>query len=372
MMKKILYLMHVPWGWIKQRPHFIAENLSKYYKVNVFYKKAYKKNNLVKNEISNDLNNLVIKELFRLPFERYNLIQEIGSIIVKFQLKKIINQFDIIWFTHPKLFTTIKDILPKNIKIIYDCMDDAIEFFPEKSSFKIKEKIINDERELIKRSKIIFTSSNYLKQKLISRYNINEKIYVINNAIFLDKIDSYYDTEVPFYIKDKLEKIKIKLIYIGTLSNWIDIDLIIQSLEQYKEITYIFFAPKGINLPKHNRLLYLGPVEHKYIFNIMKQSDALIMPFKVNELILSVNPVKLYEYIFSGKPSIAIEYGETLKFKEYVYLYKNKNEYFNLTKNLTRGNLPPKKSLEECRKFALENTWGKRMDTIINLIETKF
>ena len=42
-MKKILYLMHVPWGWIKQRPHFIAENLSKYYKVNVFYKKAYKK-----------------------------------------------------------------------------------------------------------------------------------------------------------------------------------------------------------------------------------------------------------------------------------------------------------------------------------------
>lgn len=21
--KKILYLMHVPWGWIKQRPHFL-------------------------------------------------------------------------------------------------------------------------------------------------------------------------------------------------------------------------------------------------------------------------------------------------------------------------------------------------------------
>ena len=27
-MKHILYLMHIPWGWIKQRPHFFAEKLA--------------------------------------------------------------------------------------------------------------------------------------------------------------------------------------------------------------------------------------------------------------------------------------------------------------------------------------------------------
>jgi len=369
-MKKILYLMHIPWGLVKHRPHFIAEHLSEYYKVNVFYKKVYKNNILAKNEILNDVDNIEIKELFRLPFERYNLIQKISSIIIKFQLKKIINQFDIIWFTGANLFTTIKDILPKNIKIIYDCMDDTIEFFPEKSSFKIREKIINDERELIKRSNIIFTSSNYLKRKLISRYNINKKIYLINNAIFLDKIDSYYNIELPFYIKDKLEKIKIKLMYIGAISKWMDLELIIQSLKQYKEITYIFFGSKYINLPKHSRLLYFGPIENKYIFKIMGEADALIMPFEVNELVLSVDPIKLYEYIFSGKPSISIDYGEILKFKEYVYLYKNKNEYLNLVKNIIKGNLPPKKSLEECRKFALENTWRKRVKNITSIIES--
>jgi len=371
-MKKILYLMHIPWGVIKHRPHFIAEYLSKYYKVNVFHKKVYKNNIWTKNKISNDIDNIEIKELFRLPFERYILIQKISSIIIKFQLKKIIKQSDIIWFTHPNLFTAIKDILPKNIKIIYDCMDDAIEFFPEISSFKIRKKIINDERELMKRSNIVFTSSNYLKRKLISRYNIYKKIYLINNAIFLDKIDSYYNIKLPFSIKDKLEKIKIKLIYIGAISKWMNLELIIQSLKQYKEITYIFFGLKYINLPKHDRLLYFGPIENKYIFKIMGEADALIMPFKVNELVLSVDPIKLYEYIFSGKPSISIKYGEALKFKEYIYLYKNKDEYFNFIKNLIERNLPPKKSLEECRKFTLENTWKKRTDNIINLIETKF
>ena len=48
-MKQILYLMHVPWGWIKQRPHFFAEYLAKDLIVDVYYKKAIlvsKKNQL--------------------------------------------------------------------------------------------------------------------------------------------------------------------------------------------------------------------------------------------------------------------------------------------------------------------------------------
>jgi hypothetical protein len=35
-MKKILYFMHVPWGLIKQRPHFLAEKLADLYKVDVW------------------------------------------------------------------------------------------------------------------------------------------------------------------------------------------------------------------------------------------------------------------------------------------------------------------------------------------------
>ena len=37
-MKQILYLMHIPWGWIKQRPHFFAEKLAKDVIVDVKYK----------------------------------------------------------------------------------------------------------------------------------------------------------------------------------------------------------------------------------------------------------------------------------------------------------------------------------------------
>ena len=46
-----------------------------------------------------------------------------------------------------------------------------------------------------------------------------------------------------------------------------------------------------------------------------------MMPFILNELIESVDPVKLYEYINFEKNIICIKYDEILRFKDFVYFY---------------------------------------------------
>jgi len=54
MKSKILYLMHVDWEWIKQRPQFIAEGLSKFYDVHVFFPVSYfNKFNKINKKINN-------------------------------------------------------------------------------------------------------------------------------------------------------------------------------------------------------------------------------------------------------------------------------------------------------------------------------
>lgn len=370
-MKKILYLMHVHWGWIKQRPHFIAEYLSNYYDVDVFYEKSYRKKRLLQNKIPITLR---VKELFKLPFGRYSCITNLNSIITKFQLRKIIKEYDLIWFTYPNMFKTIEEILPERAKVIYDCMDNILELPSIKSKPNLRETIFSTEEKLIKRSDVVFTSSDYLKQNLIKRYKTKKEIFVVNNAISLDnKMDTSYNlnSKLLLHIENKFKKAKFKLTYIGTISEWIDMELILESLEKFKDITYMFFGPSEVNLPKYNRILYFGPIEHKYIFNVMKESDALIMPFKINELILSVNPAKLYEYVYSCKPCIAVEYAETLRFKDYIYLYKSKDEYFDILRNLANSNLPIKKSHKDCEKFVESNSWEKRVENVVNIIEDK-
>ncbi len=361
-MKKILYMLHVPWGWIKQRPHFIAEGLSQSFEVCIVVEKYYiHKNRYVKNDTQS---NLKFKELFKLPHINLNFFLKINSIIVQYQLKRMINNYDFIWLIHPNLFSRIRTIVPKTSKVIYDCMDDVLEFPYVKSHPNLKQLTFTNEKELIDRSDIIFTSSDYLKQKLQKRYNIRKKIFVVNNAIFIKNeknISINLTNNLPFNIENNLHKTGINIIYTGAISDWIDFKLILESLKEFKNINYIFFGHSEIKLPRHERIIYAGPVEHKYIFDIMRKSDALIMPFKINELVLSIDPVKLYEYIYSCKPSIAIDYGETQKFKDFVYLYRSTDEYFTIIKNLAENNLNLKKSCEEYKQFAENNTWDKRV-----------
>ena len=65
-MKKILYIMHIDWDWIKQRPHFIAEELNKSFDVKVLYSYSKDRSKLKKNE----KNGLSTIPYLRIPFRR--------------------------------------------------------------------------------------------------------------------------------------------------------------------------------------------------------------------------------------------------------------------------------------------------------------
>ena len=43
------------------------------------------------------------------------------------------------------------------------------------------------------------------------------------------------------------------------------------------------------------------------------------MPFKLNDIIRDVDPVKLYEYISMGKPVISVYYKEVNQFRDFVF-----------------------------------------------------
>ena len=88
----------------------------------------------------------------------------------------------------------------------------------------------------------------------------------------------------------------------------------------------------------------------------------------VTELVKSVNPVKLYEYIYSGVPVISVKYGETEKFSDYIYLYTTTEEFLGLIDLVKQNKLKPKKPLGESVEFAKANTWQMRVKEIINTI----
>lgn len=362
-MKKLLYFLQVPWDWVKQRPHFIAEALAERYDVTVVHNKPYTRFKLVRNPRPY---NLALKELYVLPFA---YLSRPNSFLISRQLRKMIGESEVVWITHPFQYHQVKDCLSSENKVVYDCMDNFLEFDHVKRDPALRKQVAAVEQQLVERSDIIITSSQYIKDMLATRYRAVAEPHVVNNAIAIDEAWT-----VPASAVEHGERVKrdgAKITYIGTIAPWFDFELVLESLEHNDSISYHLYGPRELSIPKHERLIHHGPVPHEQLLEIMSDSDALVMPFKMNDLVLAVNPVKLYEYAFSHRPAIAVHYPETEQFNEFVHLYRTKEEYFDLLAKVSRGELKPKRSQMESLAFARNNTWHARANAILEILNAR-
>lgn len=290
--------------------------------------------------------------------------------LIKLQLIRAIAKVDIVWITHPLMFEPVMDILPKSTTLVYDCMDDALEFPRSCADDAHKAQLFELEKSLVSRCDFVFISSDYLNSKLTHRYGNQINSCVVNNAISIPEYDQNQDSADVLRLEALMASVAgKKLLYIGTISEWMDFDLILSSVERIPGITYVFVGPCDIPIPRHERLIFFGPIEHRHIFRAMKSADALIMPFRINELIKSVNPVKVYDYIYTCKPTIVAGYGETAKFNDFIHLYFTPEEYMVKLEMLVIDNLKMKKNSKECLSFVSENTWPMRVTQMLTFFD---
>ena len=370
---RILYISHVRWGWIKQRPHFLAEGLAKNNQVDYYYYQSRthcKKDDFTSDIIPNSLH-LTLKPFSLLPFKRIPIIgkwsffDRINWLVMRWQLPSFMN-YDVIWITHPSIYPQIKRAIRKNNKLVYDCMDDMIAFPEVKNQHNKVKFILTAEKQLLKKASLVFSSSDYLRKTILKRARIERDIVVVNNAVQLPDnkaITSIESLDVQRKLEE-LSKLTNVFMYIGTISEWFDFEKMLRLVKDIPTLNIVLIGPKyAASIPNHPRFHLFGPIERQYIFTFMEKAKALIMPFVVNELIESVNPVKLYEYIYSGKPSLASYYSETDSFKEFVYLYNSYDELKEYSIGIVEGKLLPQ-SERNITRFIKANTWEERIKQI--------
>lgn len=357
MVEKILYIMHIDWRWIKQRPHFIAEGLSKFYELNVvhFCSKDY----LFKSYNCSDEDNFNIIPTLRLPFYQNKSIYSLNKLVLKIYFKFLIKRYkpDFIWITFPQMY----DYIPSNIncKIIYDCMDFSTGF---DFSRDFKSKVEMLESKLVENASIIFVSSNYIFNDLKMKYRCDNKMFLIRNAFSGEIID--FVEENP-----KTDEI-VKIGYVGTISKWVDFEKIKITLNKFKNIEYHLIGPWEIkNHLKNNKIKIHGVVDYNKIYNYVKNLDCLIVPFKLDKKIKSADPGKIYGYINYNKPIISVYYEELNYFSKFVYFYSNIDELQDLMTKMIKKGFKKKYSSEERIKFLKENSWEIRVKEIIKCLK---
>jgi len=361
MTKKLLYIMHLDWKYFKQRPQFIAEELSDFYDITVIY--FYSKRYLFKNSDNKTPNEkeINIKPAFRLPLYENDVIYKINKMYMKFYFKFIIKKYkpDILWITFPQLY----DYIPatNDLKIIYDCMDNiTLESFDE----KFLKKILDLEKKLLKKADLIFVPSKSLGNLINEREKCLDKVFVINNA-FDGKIMNDNDIDCGNKKKNYI------IGYVGTIPSYFDFELLEDSLKRFDNIEYHIIGPLDeVNSDLNKKIKFYGPIEHGKLLDYIHNFDAMIMPFKPYESVIVVDPVKFYEYINYNKPIISIFYNEIIRYEPFVSFYSNKEEFFEVLEVLINKKFAKKYSDSERLQFLKNNTWNNRVKKIVNLLES--
>ena len=340
--------MGIDWKWIYQRPQILAEMLGEDYDVTVVFPRF-----IWQRKLPSEMLGLHFYPLWKLPFqERVRLLARMSNWINR-KIFADIQKYDCIYLGYPLYERYISDTYQG--KLVYDCMDNYEALFPLRRSL---DKLVACEEKVVKMCDVLVVSSELLRRKMDRIAGFHKSI-LIRNGMFLKNVAE---------IKEPKKKRMYDICYIGTISSWFDRDAIKFSLKKNDNLRYQLIGPYEDKI-EDERICYHGPIEHGKLYETIKEYDCLVMPFKVNDIVEAVDPVKLYEYIAFGKCIISVYYAEIERFSDFVYFYRTEEEYIKLLDELGRKGFPPKYNKEQQENFLNENTWEQRYKLLKSEIE---
>ncbi|MFC0442669.1 glycosyltransferase [Aeromonas media] len=208
---------------------------------------------------------------------------------------------------------TLVASMPANY-IVYDCMD----YHP---GFSTNSDIMHQqEQKLLHDSDLVITTSGRLSDYIAE---VRENCVIRNGA------------EVAFFSSktdQKLYSTERRVVgYYGAISEWFDMDLVIASAQAYPEWDFLLvgstFGCDISEAEKISNIHFAGEVPYKDLLGYLNSFDICTIPFKLVELTLCTNPVKVYEYLAAGKPVVATAMPEVVLIDNMVHIGKNKEHY---------------------------------------------
>lgn len=347
---KVLYLLHIDWDWIKQRPQFIAEGLAEKCEITCVYPLSWRFSKKTKNR-NNEVHLIPIPQI---PFNKNKIINKLNRFINHAVIKCIdmLGNYDVIFIPSPWLYSSWM----KKKNVIYDCMDNYKAFMEgnKRTTF------IKKEREIVDGSKVVLASSKYLIDELAKEYNVDRnKINLVRNG---------YSPSIREVTSPKSNSNKFKICYFGTIASWFDFEAIKYCLINIDNLEFHLAGPvDNIEIPAVEGIIYDGVIKHEKLGEYVSEFDCLIMPFVLNDIIEAVDPVKLYEYINFNKNILCIRYDEITRFDEFVHFYASKEELLLMIQKLVQSN-GLKYSNQQRIEFLSNNTWQCRTQQIYDII----
>lgn len=154
--------------------------------------------------------------------------------------------------------------------------------------------------------------------------------------------------------------------YIGSLHEWIDLELMAWLARARPAWTFLCVGHAATDvsaLAALPNVRLAGPQPYADLPHWARAFDVAIIPYRLNRQVANANPLKLREYLATGKPVVSVRNLEIEKFARWVRIADGR-EAFLAALDEALANDTPAAAAERMAAVA-DQTWDRRVEEVL-------
>ncbi len=294
----------------------------------------------------------------QIPFRKFKMVERVNNWFARFAVRNAIQILRaerlVSWFVvpHPHaLACRLGECLT-----VYYCVDDYASF-PGMDAPIVR---MMDE-DLTRKADLIFAVSQPLvESKRLINPNTVYSPHGVDVALFGKAAQP--ETEVPGLARGLKHPV---IGFFGVIGEWVDIPLMVFLAKARPEWTFLLIGLVSADVSELHRLpnvVFAGSQPYDSLPGWAKAFDVAIIPTLRNQQRMSANPLKLREYLATGKPVVTVSTPATEVFGEAVCLADAPPAFLEGIENELATDSPEKRAKRQA--LVKNTTWEQRVSEI--------
>jgi glycosyltransferase involved in cell wall biosynthesis len=298
----------------------------------------------------------------QIPFRRLAVVRKLnlmlGRWLVRRAMRKLGFQRLISWFVVPHA-GALAGTLAEDL-IVYYCIDDYAAL-PDVDQHEVARM----DEALTRRADQVFVASATL---LATKRALNSSTVHSPHGVDVALFQKASDPGLP--VAEALRDLRHPVIgFFGLIEAWIDLELIVFLARKRTGWTFLLVGRVAVNpgeLAHMDNVVLAGAQPYEDLPRWAKAFDVAMIPYRLTEQVLHANPLKLREYLATGKPVVSVSTPEIERFRDVVHIAANREEFLECLEHALEQE--PVGSRENRMKAVAKMSWDSRVEEVLDVV----
>lgn len=297
------------------------------------------------------------------PFRRLPLAselnRELGALLVRRAARHLGMERPLLWFAvpHPGI---LLGRLGERFSVYY-CIDDY-SALPDVDKPQIRAM----DRSLTENANQVFVSAQTLFD---AKSGMNPNLVYSPHGVDVEHFGRAASDSLA--VAEPARKLGHPVIgFFGLIEGWIDLELLHFLAKSRPSWTFLLLGRVAVDvsaLQKLGNVIFPGPQPYSDLPSWAKAFDVAIYPGGQNEFVRNANPLKIREYLATGKPVVSVSSREVERFRGVVRIANTHEEFLREIDDALANDTPAAR--EERLQMVSTMSWDARVDEVMARVE---